>query len=167
MLVDDGFLVKHSNFSHSDRLLWILMSNLRNATACVLPTSCPNNTPGPPLHCWHGALPKLYPLYLVCVCNQVCNNSSRMFTLCSVPGYAVHQTVGGSDCEKRLRADPVIRALWCRAAVHSCISSLIRRSSLELLTINRQSCTITEKAPTRAFSWLKAAATAFTFKTLC
>ena len=28
--------------------------------------------------------------------------------------------------------------------------------SVELLTINRQSCTITEKAPTRAFSWLKA-----------
>ena len=27
-------------------------------------------------------------------------------------------------------------------------------------------CTITEKAPTRAFSWLKAAATAFTLKTL-
>ena len=27
--------------------------------------------------------------------------------------------------------------------------------------------TITEKAPTRAFSWLKAATTAFTFKTLC
>ena len=26
--------------------------------------------------------------------------------------------------------------------------------------------TITEKAPTRAFSWLKAATTAFTFKTL-
>ena len=26
-------------------------------------------------------------------------------------------------------------------------------------------CTITEKAPTRAFSWLKAATTAFTFKT--
>ena len=26
-----------------------------------------------------------------------------------------------------------------------------------LLTINRQSCTITDKAPTRAFSWLKAA----------
>ena len=26
---------------------------------------------------------------------------------------------------------------------------------------------ITEKAPTRAFSWLKAATTAFTFKTLC
>ena len=27
-------------------------------------------------------------------------------------------------------------------------------------------CTITEKAPTRAFSWLKAPTTAFTFKTL-
>ena len=27
-------------------------------------------------------------------------------------------------------------------------------------------CTITEKSPTRAFSWLKAATTAFTFKTL-
>ena len=27
-------------------------------------------------------------------------------------------------------------------------------------------CTITEKAPTRAFFWLKAATTAFTFKTL-
>ena len=32
--------------------------------------------------------------------------------------------------------------------------------------INRWSCTITEKAPSRAFSWLKAATTAFTFKTL-
>ena len=28
-------------------------------------------------------------------------------------------------------------------------------------------CTITEKAPTRAFSWLKAATSAFTFRTLC
>ena len=27
-------------------------------------------------------------------------------------------------------------------------------------------CTITEKAPTRAFSWLKAPTSAFTFKTL-
>ena len=36
----------------------------------------------------------------------------------------------------------------------------------ELQTINRQTCTITEKVPTRAFSWLKAATIAFTFKTL-
>ena len=39
-------------------------------------------------------------------------------------------------------------------------------SWLELETINRRSCTITEKAPTRALSWLKAATTTFTFKTL-
>ena len=38
-------------------------------------------------------------------------------------------------------------------------------SVLVLLTINRRSCTITEKAPTRAYSWLKTATTAFTFKT--
>ena len=37
---------------------------------------------------------------------------------------------------------------------------------LVLQTINWRSCTITEKAPTRAFSWLKAATTAFTFRTL-
>ena len=33
-------------------------------------------------------------------------------------------------------------------------------------TINRYSCTITKKDPTRAFSWLKAPSSAFTFKTL-
>ena len=39
-------------------------------------------------------------------------------------------------------------------------------SWLELLTFNSQSCTITEKAPTRALSLLKAATSAFKFKTL-
>ena len=34
---------------------------------------------------------------------------------------------------------------------------------LELLMIIRQSCTIKEKAPTRALSWLKALTSAFTF----
>ena len=38
---------------------------------------------------------------------------------------------------------------------------------LVLHTINRQSCRITEKAPTRAFSWLKTPTSAFTFETLC
>ena len=33
-------------------------------------------------------------------------------------------------------------------------------------TLTLHSFVITEKAPTRAFSWLKAATTAFTFKTL-
>ena len=40
--------------------------------------------------------------------------------------------------------------------------------SVELQTNLREvpSCKITEKAPTRTFSWLKAPSTAFTFKTL-
>ena len=39
------------------------------------------------------------------------------------------------------------------------------RSSASKRSIRR--FVITEKAPTRAFSWLKAATNAFTFKTLC
>ena len=39
-------------------------------------------------------------------------------------------------------------------------------SRLVLQTINRRGCTITKKAPTRAFSWLKVATSAFTFKAL-
>ena len=38
---------------------------------------------------------------------------------------------------------------------------------LELETKVREDFTITEKAPTRAFSWLKVSISAFTFKTLC
>ena len=41
-----------------------------------------------------------------------------------------------------------------------------REQLLVLKTINRWSCTLTEKAPTRAFSWLKAATSTFTFKNL-
>ena len=36
-----------------------------------------------------------------------------------------------------------------------------------VLQIDWRSFTITEKAPTRAFSWLKVPTSAFTFKTLC
>ena len=43
---------------------------------------------------------------------------------------------------------------------------LIHWLSVMLQTINRRSCTITEKVPTCTFSWLKADTTAFTFKTL-
>ena len=43
----------------------------------------------------------------------------------------------------------------------SVLSSAVKRS-----IGSTTGCTITEKAPTRAFSWLKAATTAFTFKTL-
>ena len=34
-------------------------------------------------------------------------------------------------------------------------------------SVSKSVFTITEKAPTRAFSWLKAPTSAFTFKTLC
>ena len=40
------------------------------------------------------------------------------------------------------------------------------RRRVVLQTINRGSCTITEKANSKAFSWLKAHTSAFTFKTL-
>ena len=39
--------------------------------------------------------------------------------------------------------------------------------TVELQTNVRRDFTITEMAPTRAFSWLKAPTSAFTFKTLC
>ena len=43
---------------------------------------------------------------------------------------------------------------------------LLRISAANRSIGSTTGCTITEKAPTRAFSWLKAATTAFTFKTL-
>ena len=44
--------------------------------------------------------------------------------------------------------------------------SVARMAPLVLQTIDWQSCAITENAPSRAFSWLKAATTAFKFKNL-
>ena len=42
----------------------------------------------------------------------------------------------------------------------------IRTSAVKRSIGSTTGCTITEKAPTRAFSWLKAPTSAFTFKTL-
>ena len=57
-----------------------------------------------------------------------------------------------------------VAVLLPRLALHSL------KGNIALLVVVLQTdptgCTITEKAPTRAFSWLKAATTAFTFKTL-
>ena len=61
--------------------------------------------------------------------------------------------------------DPILRGLFSVPAKFSnqgLASDLTERLfevALVLLTINRRSCTITEKAPTRAFSWLKMAST--------
>ena len=46
------------------------------------------------------------------------------------------------------------------------LSSQVCSSAVKLSIGSTTGCTITKKAPTRAFSWLKAATTAFTFKTL-
>ena len=52
-------------------------------------------------------------------------------------------------------------SLRCCSVIAPCwLTSSASRSSI-------RGFVITEKAPTRAFSWLKAATTSFTFKTLC
>ena len=52
------------------------------------------------------------------------------------------------------------------ASCHPARDGDVGESKLVQQTINLRSCTIMEKAPSRAFSWLKAANTAFTLKTL-
>ena len=46
------------------------------------------------------------------------------------------------------------------------LATRIKYSTVKRSTGSTTGCTITEKAPTRAFSWLKAPTSAFTFKTL-
>ena len=50
----------------------------------------------------------------------------------------------------------------CRVAA----GDMVSRASHEGYTKVREGFTITEKAPSRAFSWLKVPSSAFTFKTL-
>ena len=60
--------------------------------------------------------------------------------------------------------NPGLHALMntlCSSLFVFCLNSAVKRS-----IGSTTSCTITEKAPTRAFSWLKAGTTAFTFKRL-
>ena len=48
------------------------------------------------------------------------------------------------------------------------LACILRRIQVRTRAANDPSVfTITEKAPTRAFSWLKVPTSAFTFKTLC
>ena len=51
------------------------------------------------------------------------------------------------------------------ASCHPAHAGDVGESKLVQQTINLRSCTIMEKAPSRAFSWLKAPTSAFTFKT--
>ena len=63
------------------------------------------------------------------------------------------------SAECRVNKQIITRLLRWSADKKSCHSSSASKRSIRRFAI-------TEKAPTRAFSWLKAATTAFTFKTL-
>ena len=55
---------------------------------------------------------------------------------------------------------------WLPCKAHSWNTTTVLTSAAFRSIGSTTGCTITEKAPTRAFSWLKAATSAFTFKTL-
>ena len=75
--------------------------------------------------------------------------------------------LGGATSEPEHVFQPIVAApapaphQQARCELAWLITSAVKRS-----IGSTTGCTITEKAPTRAFSWLKAATTAFTFKTL-
>ena len=66
---------------------------------------------------------------------------------------------GRCCCSQPWSRSPSRRCCRCRARRRLTLISSAWKSSIRRFVI-------TEKAPTRAFSWLKAATTAFTFKTL-
>ena len=86
-----------------------------------------------------------------------------------VLGARLHQKAGLVQLRLRedgevdgLRVDHSLRSevVGGVAGVEACISAVKRSIG------STTGCTITEKAPTRAFSWLKAPTSTFTFKTL-
>ena len=61
----------------------------------------------------------------------------------------------------------LLRLLVTRSLLRPLAARLgLRTSAVKRSIGSRAGCTITEKASTRAFSWLKAPTSAFTFKTL-
>ena len=66
-------------------------------------------------------------------------------------------------CDKRPR---LISSPWCCQERMHQVSRWCGPAQIELATNFRRSFTITEQAPTRAFSWLKVSTSYFTFKTL-
>ena len=82
---------------------------------------------------------------------------------CDQDGGEADQEAGGH--EHQLQQDQSVTP----AAAHSPDNTLESRDNQRTSSASKRSIRrfiITEKAPTRAFSWLKAATTAFTFKTL-
>ena len=71
------------------------------------------------------------------------------------------------ECAPHLYSGWNLKIEWTRqTVVQPSPAALTNRASNEGYPEVREDFTITEKAPTRAYSWLKAATTAFTFKTL-
>ena len=84
--------------------------------------------------------------------------------LCRCPGWE-GVAVGGAAGRRTAAPPPVGGDLGAGEGGAGPSPRPAHGARLELFKINRQSCTITEKAPTRAFSWSKAPTSAFTFKT--
>ena len=89
------------------------------------------------------------------------NSKTRRVSKPHLPGLCVRPPTSSQPCWSK----PVL------IVMNGDCQSGEERSSVLTSAANRSigsttGCTITEKAPTRAFSWLKAATTAFTFKTL-
>ena len=73
-------------------------------------------------------------------------------------------------CRPGAGASAQLHVVGCHTALVSRLEVTTVPSILPLTSASKSSIrrfVITEKAPTRAFSWFKAATTAFTFKTLC
>ena len=72
----------------------------------------------------------------------------------------------GADLEGRGAVERHVRPRHRRHVLGRGLRQRVLTIVLQVQTINRRSFTITEKAPTMAFSWLKAPTSTFTFKTL-
>ena len=66
---------------------------------------------------------------------------------------------------EKQRFKTVSVVLLDQATAHS--TPVVRNRAADELTVSQSVFIITEQAPTRAFSWLKAPTSAFTFKTIC
>ena len=128
------------------------------------------------LYIWHRYIADKVVTYCVCVrASPSCTCTCAAWRRAGSRGWwsptgGTRPWPGGSSCParscSRVSSVPITChnlsfVCDCQCCVVWCQCSEYCRKS-----INRWSCTITEKAPTRAFSWLKAATTTFKFKTL-
>ena len=79
-------------------------------------------------------------------------------------GSLLSSSICTMQCRYSVWVESVATFRHCNAVMRYALQQL--QSPLELQTEVHEDFTITEKAPTRAFSWLKAPTIAFTFETL-